>query len=83
MIKQVLLKIGLIIMPIIVWLSFGILSSSSLNLLMPPPEPIQYIGTAEGYEISYNLSPFYGYAVLALCIYVSIKGWIKYVAQLK
>ena len=68
-------------MPIIIWLSFNMLVTSSLNLFIEAPPPLEYVGTTEGHVFSYSLPPFYGYAVLGLCIYVSIKIWIKYVHQ--
>ena len=37
MTKQILLKIGLIVMPIIVWWSFGMLSTSFITMLIDAP----------------------------------------------
>ena len=77
--NKIPLKIALIIMPIAVWWTSGMLLVSGISMFMQPPINLHYSGSSTDVSFSYSLTPFYGYAILCLSIYASIKLWVKYI----
>jgi len=77
--KQIFLKIGLVLMPIIVMWSSGFAFVPIMFTLSPPT--VTHPGTFVTIESAHQLPYFGSYVVLALSIYLSIKLWIKYIKE--
>ncbi len=78
--NKTILKALILINPIVLWVIGNMIIMFVMYTIMSSPMPISFEdGQPDGFTVEYSATPIYGYVVLVIGIYLSIKLWVKYI----